>query len=110
MRLKAILSRRCPRCLRRKVFRGLFAMHDRCPECHLKFEREQGYFVGAMYISYILALLLVLPVYGILYLLNASSFASIVVIGVLLVLCSPFLFQYSRILWLHLDQTIDPPT
>ena len=27
-------------------------MYERCPECDLKYEREQGYFLGAMYFSY----------------------------------------------------------
>jgi len=31
-------------------------MHERCPVCRLRFEREEGYFLGAMYISYGLAL------------------------------------------------------
>jgi hypothetical protein len=31
-------------------------MHEYCPVCGLKFEREEGYFLGAMYISYGLAL------------------------------------------------------
>ena len=31
-------------------------MFERCPVCGLKFEREQGYFLGAMYVSYALAI------------------------------------------------------
>jgi len=31
-------------------------MHDRCPGCGLHFNREPGYFLGAMYISYGLGL------------------------------------------------------
>jgi len=31
-------------------------MNEHCPHCGLRFEREQGYFLGAMYISYGLAL------------------------------------------------------
>ena len=27
-------------------------MHERCRACGLKFEREDGYFLGAMYIGY----------------------------------------------------------
>ena len=54
--LISILQQRCPRCRRGKVFRysvfrGFPKMHERCPVCDLKFEREPGYFLGAMYIS-----------------------------------------------------------
>ena len=41
---------RCPRCGARTLFRTWFAMHERCAVCGLRFEREQGYFLGAMYI------------------------------------------------------------
>jgi len=28
------------------MFSGLFRMPEKCPSCHLKFEREPGYFLG----------------------------------------------------------------
>jgi uncharacterized protein (DUF983 family) len=43
---------RCPRCGVRSLFRTWFAMYERCAVCGLRFEREQGYFLGAMYINY----------------------------------------------------------
>ena len=43
---------RCPRCGARSLFRTWFAMHERCAVCGLRFEREQGYFLGAIYINY----------------------------------------------------------
>src|SRR6266705_7122554 len=46
------LCLRCPRCGARSLFRTWFAMHERCAVCGLRFEREQGYFLGAMYINY----------------------------------------------------------
>src|SRR5947207_2571652 len=55
-RLKAILLQRCPKCLRGSVFSGLTTMRERCPDCGHKFEREPGYFFGAMYASYFLAI------------------------------------------------------
>lgn len=46
----------CPRrrrgpIYRSSLWRAFLNMHEQCPHCALKFEREQGYFVGAMYIS-----------------------------------------------------------
>ena len=41
---------------RYSIFRGFPKMNERCAICDLKFEREEGYFLGAMYISYGLAL------------------------------------------------------
>src|SRR5208282_3350494 len=52
-----IFRQLCPRCRTGKIFstsiiRIFPKMHARCPACGLKFEREQGYFLGAMYFSY----------------------------------------------------------
>ena len=49
--LWAIIHLRCPRCHHGKVFNGIFSMNVRCPVCRLVFEREPGYFLGAMYVS-----------------------------------------------------------
>ncbi len=54
--MRGILEQLCPRCRTGKIFRKsvwLFPrMYERCPACGLKFEREDGYFLGAMYIGY----------------------------------------------------------
>src|SRR5438045_9146589 len=46
------LRLRCPRCGRSPLYAGWFRMHERCAACGLRYEREQGYFVGAIYINY----------------------------------------------------------
>jgi uncharacterized protein (DUF983 family) len=52
--LWAVVRMRCPRCRRGRMFKGLLQMNDPCPVCGLIFEREEGYFLGAMYVSYVL--------------------------------------------------------
>lgn len=44
------LRRRCPRCGGDGIFRSFFELHERCPTCGLAYEREPGYWVGAMII------------------------------------------------------------
>src|SRR5215468_10126081 len=56
----AMLRGVCPRCHEGAIYRRPFRrawldMHDRCAVCGLHFEREQGYFLGAMYVSYVLS-------------------------------------------------------
>jgi uncharacterized protein (DUF983 family) len=51
--LVGILRQRCPRCRAGKILRGSILlrfpkMDERCEDCDLKFEREPGYFLGAM--------------------------------------------------------------
>ena len=38
-------------------------MHERCRVCGYRFEREQGYFVGAMYINYGVTVLIIVAGY-----------------------------------------------
>src|SRR6058998_576038 len=51
-RLRAIIRQRCPVCLQGAMFRGRFEMNATCPVCGHRFEREPGFFQGAMYVSY----------------------------------------------------------
>src|SRR5262245_64067835 len=46
------LSLTCPRCGRAPLFRGWFRMNVVCAACDLRFERAQGYWVGAIYVNY----------------------------------------------------------
>jgi uncharacterized protein (DUF983 family) len=107
-RLAALLTQRCPRCLQGAVCAGLFRMHARCRVCGLVFAREQGYFTGAMYLSYGLRLLTTAPVWLPMALLGRSLGEVLLAVGGLLIAGSPWLFRYSRVLWLYLDQAIDP--
>ena len=85
-------------------------MHDDCPSCGLHFAREPGYFAGAMYFSYAMAIpITALTSLTLSYLIPSWSFERIIGAAfLLLVPISPFLFRYSRILWIHFDRTIDP--
>ncbi|MFV1962804.1 MAG: DUF983 domain-containing protein [Acidimicrobiia bacterium] len=44
------LRRRCPRC-GGHAFESWFRMKDHCDRCGLRFEREEGYWVGAIMIN-----------------------------------------------------------
>ena len=86
-------------------------MHDRCPSCGLRFNREPGYFLGAMYISYALALVMIVALGGALWALTDWRIDKITIWAVLLFLpFAPILALFSRVLWIYLDQTIDPET
>jgi len=45
------LTRRCPRCGGGNLFKRWFRMVSDCPRCALHFEREPGYWVGAVAIN-----------------------------------------------------------
>jgi Protein of unknown function (DUF983) len=86
-------------------------MNDRCPECGLTFNREPGYFLGAMYISYGLALVLIF-VFGVaLWLRTRWRLDKVAIWATVSFLpFTPMLTFLSRVLWIYLDQTLDPDT
>lgn len=106
-----IISLKCPECRRGKVFANLLLkMHSVCPVCGLRFEREPGYFLGAMYFSYALAI----PPLTVLTLLQKwrnpeRSMASCIIVAtvVFLPLVVPIV-RYSRVMWLYFDRFFDP--
>jgi uncharacterized protein (DUF983 family) len=91
-----------------QVFATLFRTPEQCPVCGLRFEREPGYFTGAMYLSYGVAIIATAPAWLIMAWLGRSLGEVLLVIGPLLVLGCPWLFRYARVLWLHLDHAVDP--
>jgi hypothetical protein len=94
---------------RTSILRGFPKMHQRCRVCDLKFEREEGYFLGAMYISYALALVTIVGLAMLLWLATSWSLQKITIVAILLFLpLAPTLTLFSRVLWIYLDWAIDP--
>jgi hypothetical protein len=87
----------------------LGAMNPACPVCGLRFLREAGYFLGAMYVSYGLGVLTVLPVAVILAVVLEWHLALVMIVAGLQTLISvPLFLRFSRVLWLHVDFAFDP--
>jgi uncharacterized protein DUF983 len=84
-------------------------MYENCPDCGLKFEREQGYFLGAMYISYVLALMTIVALALLLWVITSWSMQKTALWAIVLFLpLAPALTFFSRVLWIYLDWAIDP--
>lgn len=107
-RLIAFLALRCPHCFHGKLFSGLWQMHEHCPVCHIKYEREQGYFMNAIFFGYILGFLAILPLNVLLYIREAPPIWFLIGTLLSLILLSPLIFRYSRALWMHIDEMLDP--
>ena len=45
------IAKRCPHCGEREIFASRFELLEHCPRCGLIFEREEGYWLGAMVIA-----------------------------------------------------------
>ena len=109
-RVLAVLSLRCPRCCEGPVWRAPFRMHERCPVCALQFEREPGYFTGAMYASYMIGIGLTLPVWMTLLLGGAGLGVTLAVAIGMIICLAPVSFHYSRVAWMHVDCYFNPKT
>ena len=100
---------RCPRCGIGKLFYGLFSMHTHCPTCNFQFEREQGYFVGAIYINYAATAVIVYAGFLALEYFTAISLKQQLLLwGTVSIFFPLGFFRYSRSLWLSIDYIFNP--
>jgi uncharacterized protein (DUF983 family) len=100
---------RCPRCGVSDLFFGWFRMRERCANCGLVYEREQGYFVGAIYLNYIAAVGTAVATVLLLDWTIGLSLRTQLVVGVAIVTLVPLVFfRYSRSLWLAVDHFLTP--
>ncbi len=91
----------CPNCGAKKLFKegSLFELNSECPECGLKIERDEGFFLGSMSLNYGFTIIGFLVPVLILYLLGvlsgavAAGTAGVGAIGV------PILFYRSSRSW-----------
>ncbi|WP_251795742.1 MULTISPECIES: DUF983 domain-containing protein [unclassified Arenibacter] len=78
-------------------------MYERCNKCNFKFEREPGFFFGAMFVSYALTaaefITFSIISYFILGMSLTTTFFGVVVLAILL---STINFRLSRIIWMYI--------
>jgi uncharacterized protein (DUF983 family) len=110
-RLGALLRLRCPVCRKAPIFSGAMSMHSRCANCGYVYEREPGYFLGAIAIGYALAVPVVAGLGFLVHALAPSmDWTLAFVIGFILYLgVAPAGFRYSRGIWMYIDNWLDPP-
>jgi uncharacterized protein (DUF983 family) len=105
-----MLLQRCPRCRKGRLFKGLLNMNDPCRVCGLVLEREPGYFFGAMYPSYAISIVILVPLYFLLQWLlpNWSEYFVVLLAALIYLPLSPLVFRYSRVIWIYWDRMAAP--
>ncbi len=99
----------CPRCGRTPLFRGWFTMARECALCGLRFERAQGYWVGAIYVNYGVTVTIAITGYLLLWRWREPSAATQLAIWMPFVAVFPlWFFRYSRSVWLALEYLLNP--
>ena len=105
----AIRDEKCPRCHKGDLFitsafklNGFYKMHRQCLVCEQTFEPEPGFYFGAMFISYGILVIMSIMTWLILFFAFHPAFAVYVVVIIILnVLLLPFIFRFSRTLYLY---------
>jgi uncharacterized protein (DUF983 family) len=105
------LRRRCPWCGGREIFQGWFRMAATCPQCGLRFERESGYWVGAVTFNTAFGIAVFLVSLGLSLLLTwpevpwswmAPLTGGVAVAAVVLA------YPYVKLLWVAYDLRVHP--
>lgn len=103
------LRQRCPICGEGPLFRGTLVMHDHCPVCGVKFEREPGFFLGSIYINYGLTALITAIGYPVLMFgWNVPERTLLTGFLIFVVIFPLFIHRWARSLWIGFDQWRDP--
>ncbi len=82
-------------------------MHAACDACGYRYEREQGYWVGAIYLNFALTVVFAFGPVLVLDTLIGLTLAQQLTIAITLSVLVPLaLFRYSRSLWLAIDYLV----
>jgi uncharacterized protein (DUF983 family) len=106
----SIIHEKCPHCGQGHVFQeqsSLFkmpVMNEKCEVCNYKFDREPGYFLGAMYISYGIAVFLGILTYLVLHFLFPAMPLIYIPITIIFVILAAARKNYklSRVIYIHM--------
>lgn len=98
------LTRSCPFCGSRGIFRNWFSLKEQCPGCGSVFEPEDGYMLGSYVVNLgITALVAVLMAF---YFVFGTdwSIVTIQIVAVTIVVGLPiFMYGHSQLIWICID-------
>jgi uncharacterized protein (DUF983 family) len=105
------LRRRCPRCRSRGIFESYFRLKEACPTCAYPFERESGYWVGAITINMAVAeaAFFVLFIGVILLTMPGVEWGPLLLVAIATNAIMPVLFYpFSKTVWMAVDLHFHP--
>ena len=84
-------------------------MYDQCPVCHFTYERETGYYTGAIAVNIILSELLITAITIPLAVNQSVPFVPLLLWGLIMPVLFPLLFyRHAKSLWMSIDHMIHP--
>ncbi|NOQ91773.1 MAG: DUF983 domain-containing protein [Flavobacteriaceae bacterium] len=109
-KLYSIFNNKCPKCQEGDFFvnktpfkfKNNLKIHEKCPNCDLKYMLEPSFFYGAMYVSYGLTIAFSIAIFIIGYWLNLNLITSFIAIVVILILMTPITMRLSRLIYINM--------
>jgi uncharacterized protein (DUF983 family) len=108
------LRRRCGRCGAKKIFRSYFQLHERCPRCGYKFEREEGFFTGVYLVNYSVTALLLVILIVVFFVVAIGNDGDVSLVPWLLggaaiaIVCPLLFYPYAKSTWAAIDLAARP--
>lgn len=108
------LTKRCAVCGSGHLYESWFRMKPRCPRCGYRFEREEGFFLGAYVVNLavaegIIALLCIVPLIWLSATRPEASLWPVITVGFVGALLGPLLFYpFSRTIWVAVELLLRP--
>jgi uncharacterized protein (DUF983 family) len=108
----ALLSRcvrlRCPVCGRASIVARPFHVNHHCPSCDALFQREDGFFVGAIMVNVVTTEVFIIAVYLAFLMLIGSHYQLMITLLLVLALVFPLAFyHHSWSIWLSFDHLVE---
>ena len=102
------LRLRCPRCGRGRLYRRSYAMFPHCAVCSWVFEREEGYWTGAVAVNLVVTEFVIAALVVPLGILQVPIVPLLIFGLPLPVLLPILLYRHSKSFWMAIDFLIHP--
>jgi uncharacterized protein (DUF983 family) len=102
-------TKRCARCGSGHLFRRWFTMVDDCPRCGLHFEREQGYWAGALAINIGIAGAVFVLAFAVGLAVTAPDIPVVPLLAViipLMIIVPMIAYPFSKTIWVAVDRAL----
>lgn len=111
MTLFSLITCKCPKCGKSDMFKTsafnyteFIKMNDSCPTCNANFHPEPGFYLGAMYFSYVINSIIFLV--SALIMMVGFEFSltkTFIFLGIIALLILPYTLRLSRTMWLAIN-------
>ena len=116
-RISSIVHLKCPSCHEGNLFsvsnsyhfKTMLTMPDRCPVCHQDFKIEPGFYSGALWVSYPIVLVLLIPLsLTLLFQFQISIILALLFPLIMLFALQPLIMRFSRAIWINFFVSYKP--